>query len=799
VTDTATTQDEARRHRLTTFGTLSLAGPEGDTVLGEHGHHRRRLALLAVLAAAGARGRSRDQLLPLFWPEATQSRARHSLDQLLYALRSSIGDSVFAGVNPVRLDPAVMGSDVGDFNEALERGDVRAAVEAYRGPFLDGFYLSDAPEFERWVEGERSRLATSHAGALERLARSADAAGDHESATRWWGALTDVDPLSSRFAVSRMRALVAAGDHAAALQFAKRYESVVAQELGTRVDPSITALVNEVRASMHLGLAPPLGVPPQLPHPSLPVHAADVADAIDGAAPARSDRAAAPEPPGSMAVRPAKRRRRAVYGIAALLIVTLPAAMFWRSRTGGPSATVASAPAIAVLPLTNVGGDPHDAALVEGLSEELLAVIAKLGRLRVIAHGSAAVFKAGDAAAHRMADSLGVSHVLQGGVQRAGSRLRVQVRLVDARDGSTRWAETYDRELRDVFAVQSDIAGAVAHELDLRLGAGTLARIARRPTSNIAAYELALRGNDPALLRSDTGARRGLEYFLQAVALDSTYAAAWAGLARMHLRVSGTNDTVMSRRARLALAERAALRAIALDDSLAEAHLSLSGVRRINFDPASGEAELRRAVDLDPMNARLHEALAQRYIVTKRPDLALGEARRAVALDPLSASARAEVAHALQASDRCDEALAQLALLQSVRPPLLRASTIAAQCYVRKHMWPQAIAEAQRNLSVTGTRGLPLLGFVLARAGRVDETRRILATLLDQAARHHGSAMDVALVYAALGESDAAFAWLDRAVEERSLGFGPNEDLVASLETDPRYDRFRVMLGIQKR
>jgi hypothetical protein len=108
----------------------------------------------------------------------------------------------------------------------------------------------------------------------------------------------------------------------------------------------------------------------------------------------------------------------------------------------------------------------------------------------VIAHGSAAVFKSGDAAARRMADSLGVSHVLQGGVQRLGSRLRVQVRLVDARDGSTRWAETYDRELRDVFAVQSDIAGAVARELDLRLGAGTLARIERGPTRNIAAYEL---------------------------------------------------------------------------------------------------------------------------------------------------------------------------------------------------------------------------------------------------------------------------------------------------------------------
>jgi len=123
VNDSSRGHDGARRHRLTTFGTLALSGPENDTVLGDHGHHRRRLALLAVLAAAGERGRSRDQLLLLFWPEATQSRARHSLDQLLYALRGSIHDAVFAGVNPVRLNPLVVESDVGAFNTALEQGD----------------------------------------------------------------------------------------------------------------------------------------------------------------------------------------------------------------------------------------------------------------------------------------------------------------------------------------------------------------------------------------------------------------------------------------------------------------------------------------------------------------------------------------------------------------------------------------------------------------------------------------------------------------------------------------------------
>jgi len=143
--------------------------------------------------------------------------------------------------------------------------------------------------------------------------------------------------------------------------------------------------------------------------------------------------------------------------------------------------------------------------------------------------------------------------------------------------------------------------------------------------------------------------------------------------------------------------------------------------------------------------------------------------------------------------------LTQLAPLRALRAPLLRASTIAAQCYARKRMWPEAIAEAQRNLNVSGTRGLATLGFVLARAGRVDEARRVLATLLDRARRTEGSAIDVAVVNAALGENDEAFAWLDRSVEERSFQVELREDLVASLESDPRYGRFRSRLTSQKR
>jgi len=618
------------RYRLRTFGTLALAGREDDTLLGKHGHQHRRLALLAVLAAAGEQGRSRDQLLLLFWPDTTQARARHSLEQLLYAIRSSIDEAVFAGVNPVRLNPVVVSSDVGEFQGALERGDLETAVQEYRGPFLDGFYLSDAPEFEQWLDAERARLERSYSGALERLAQRAEVAQDHATAVGWWRKLAETDAVSSKNATGLIRALMNAGDHAAALQHAEHYEAVVARELGTSVGPAVANLVAEVRAKTK---TEPVAVVKLRPPPP------------------QSAPRAAPVPPRS------PRRRSGPYVLAGVAVFALIAAAAWLRATLGHSTPRSAAErSLAVLPFANVGGDQQDAAFVDGLSEELIAVLAKIPNLRVIDRTSAFVFKNSSAGVRRIGDSLGVSNILQGSVEKAGSQLRVRVRLVDARDGSTRWSAVYDRELKDIFSIQSEIAGAIARQLDLPLGESTLARIKRGSTRNVAAYEHFLRGNDPVLPRSDSGGRAALEHFRQAVALDPDYAAAYAGLARMHVRIAFGDDPELSRPARLALAEQAALKAVALDDSSGWAHLALSMVRRDNYEMASAETELNRAVALEPTNARFRGWLVLLYVVTDRPAEALVESRRALELDPLSPEANAEVAHALLANDRCDEA-----------------------------------------------------------------------------------------------------------------------------------------------
>jgi tetratricopeptide (TPR) repeat protein len=207
---------------------------------------------------------------------------------------------------------------------------------------------------------------------------------------------------------------------------------------------------------------------------------------------------------------------------------------------------------------------------------------------------------------------------------------------------------------------------------------------------------------------------------------------------------------------------------------------------------------LKRAVALEPTTARFHEGLVQLYALTERPAEALVESRRALELDPLSPSANAEVAHALLANARCDEALAQLEKLRSLRPPLNRAGLIAAECYGQKQMWPQAIAEIRRITVNGGPRGQALLGYMLGRAGRPEEARRILAAMLDRSRRTSGGAFDVALVYAGLGDDDQAFIWLDKAVDDRSLGFEWMHTIVNDLRRDPRFEKLGRRAGLQK-
>lgn len=786
-----TSPHTAQPLRLETFGGLRLVGAQAGSA-----HQRKRLALLAVLAASGDRGVSRDVLYAYFWPETSADAARHSLEQLLYALRRSLGESLFSGTNPLLLNPEIITSDWADFERATTRGLLPDAVGLYRGPFLDGFYISDAPEFERWAESERARLAERYKAALVTLAEGADAALVHASAIRWWRMLAVADPLSGRVSCGLMRALAAAGDLAAALREAYRHETVVQQELGSAPDPAVTALARELRAGAAAERAMP-AVSTTPPPQSLGSHEAVAAGSID----------AQIEP--SAVVRSVPRRwtrGRWLLVVGVSLAATLLLATSTRDRSAGAArrsngseTSGANLPTIAVLPFTSHGGDPESEHFADAMTDELITQLAKTGVLRVTARTSAFAFKGHNTDVRAIADSLGVANVLEGSVQRVGSRIRLRVRLANAVEGASRWSDSYDRELEDVFAVQDDIARAVVGALRAELGRDVEPRLVRVARTNLAAYELYLRGKQEWYVRSDSALRLAIDYFNRAIALDSAYAAAYAGVAGAYTLIGTGNYGDYNAREDYRKALTAARKAISLDDSLADGHSVLGFIKTVfERDWTGAEAEFARASELDPTYSQAHLQRSTLFTWLGRNDEAIASARRSQATDPFSAVASAELARALFFARRYDDALAELARTHAIDSGFPRLFLTRGEIYVKKNMLTEAIADLRRAAMVSSRppRANSLLAYALATAGQRDEALRILSELQGRWRAGRIGAFDIAVAYAGLRDYDQAFAWLDRSYDDRSIRPFIMDPIFDDLRADPRFARLRRKLRL---
>ncbi|HEY7767379.1 BTAD domain-containing putative transcriptional regulator [Longimicrobium sp.] len=291
--------------RLELLGDPAFSGPNGP-VRGRAAH-KRRVALLAILAVARGRPVGRERIIGLLWPELTTEAARHNLSESLYVLRKELGEgSVSApAAGDVALNPEAVASDVAEFQDRLEAGDAEGAAALYRGPLLDGFFVGDAPEFERWIDGERDRLARMHATALEGLAQAAEDEGSAIRAVDWWRRLAAHDPFSSRTALRLVRALDAAGERPSALRAAETHAAMLREELGVDPDPDLLALVVRLRADPPRAAAP---VPPLAHRPAAepsPPPPVDPSPAIDPPQPTASPSAtAAPSHPASPASPP---------------------------------------------------------------------------------------------------------------------------------------------------------------------------------------------------------------------------------------------------------------------------------------------------------------------------------------------------------------------------------------------------------------------------------------------------------------------------------------------------------------
>jgi Tol biopolymer transport system component/DNA-binding SARP family transcriptional activator len=272
--------------RVHTFGRLHVRAEAG--LVSGSAAQPRRLAILALLASAGEQGLTRDKVLAYLWPDTEEERARRVLNQALYALRQDLGsDDVFLGTRELRLNPELVSSDVGEFEEALARGKLEDAAARYTGPFLDGFHLPSAPEFDRWVEEERAGLAGSYAESLGKLARRAEARGDWLEAVEWWRKTAAQDPLNGRVALRLMQALVAADDRTGALRHARVYEALLQQELDLPPDREVVAYAEQLRRE-----------PPHAPVPAAATPDASAPPApVTPPAPAEPGPSGAPPPP----------------------------------------------------------------------------------------------------------------------------------------------------------------------------------------------------------------------------------------------------------------------------------------------------------------------------------------------------------------------------------------------------------------------------------------------------------------------------------------------------------------------
>jgi len=772
-------------HELKSLGGLSLADGSGATIEVP----RRRLALLALLAVGGVRGVSRERAVALLWPDNAPESGRHSLDQLLSLTRRQLGDDVFVGGDPLHLNPSVVSSDLGTFEAALAAGDPVAAVNAYGGPFLDGFYLNGAGEFERWAESERQRLAHTFRDALRRLAKAEMDRGDAAGAVAWWRRLAMSDPLASEGAIGLMRALAAAGDRPGAIRHARVYEALVVQQLEMPPDPSVVALVEELRRAPE----------PRAPMPAAGPGATAGAPLIDDAdVPSIEPPIAAPVAPVTEPAPASKPRRRQLTWLGATVVA---AGFVWWSLAAlrRPADTCAGiGHSIAVLPFANSSGDPADEYLSDGLTDELIAGLQGNPGIRVAPRSSSFYYKNKGLPSRDVGRSLGVDCAVEGSLRREGDQIRVTAQLVDVSAGFSVWSALYTQQKRSALALQEQVAHSIADSVLARLGRGRLqASASRRMSRDSIAYDLYLQGRYFLKLRTDGSLARALDRFGAAIARDSTFAPAWAGLADCYA-LQVTWGSAVPREA-FPLAKAAADHALKLDSTRAEVHTSL-GLISLFYDRNWGEAKqhFERALELDPESADAHNFYAWYLESQNRADDAVREIQRAALIEPLSVIFTTRLGTMLARERSPAEAI----------PPLRRAiqldSTDAnpridiALVYSLLAQHDSALANLPPTPRHLGNFEGGIQVFVLARAGKTTAARDALAQLQRLQRTRYVSGEAMAVAFESLGDRDRALAELRRAVAEHSfLIFGARHNPVfRSLRDDRRFQAILATAGV---
>ena len=461
------------------------------------------------------------------------------------------------------------------------------------------------------------------------------------------------------------------------------------------------------------------------------------------------------------------------------------------ASTGRPVSSGSHARAlesIAVLPFVNVSADPDTEYLSDGIAESIIHTLSRLPNLRVMARSTLSRYKGREVDPQAVGEELKVRAVLTGRVFHRGETLVVKTELVDVRDGSQIWGENYNRKFADILALEEEISREISGKLRLKVTGDDTERLTRRATESPEAYRLYLKGLFYLNKRTADGLRKGIELFQQAIELDPEYAMAYAGIAHSY-NALGFYQHLPPREA-FPRAKAAASRALELDGSLGEARTVLAvGRLWYEWDWSGAEEEFRRAIASSPDFVHAHHFYGIFLTARERLEEGLVELHRAQELDPLSLPARASLGLCLYLGRRYDEAIVELEKLVEMDSTFAVAHHVLCMNLTQKQAWAKAIDSATRAVNLSGRDPfrLSLLGAGLAASGRQAGAEAILAELDALPAGRYVSAVDIAFVHVALGQLNAAFDWLEKALAERAWG-------LALLRVDPRVDPLRADL-----
>jgi TolB-like protein/Tfp pilus assembly protein PilF len=478
-----------------------------------------------------------------------------------------------------------------------------------------------------------------------------------------------------------------------------------------------------------------------------------------------------------------KRRWRLATGLALVVLLLASGGWYYHQRHRGPAGGAGQPiDTIAVLPLTDGGADPNLDFLTDGLTESLIHRLSQLGKLKVRPFNSVERYKQAKPDTRDVARDLEVQAIVSGRVSKQNDDLAISIELVDARDNSTIWGGSYHRKFGDIFAIQDEIAREITESLRLNLTGEEKQRLVKRDTANAEAYQLYLLGRYHTNRRTPESLDKAADYLRKAIEKDPSYALAYAGLADCYALLgwySGRDPNEFFRKAKVE-----ALRALELDESLAEAHTSLAIIATYgDWDWPAAESHYRRAIELNPNYVTAHHWYALYLTWMGRHDEALLEASRERDLDPLSLVAHSNLAAVLYFARRYDEAISQARDTIRMDQNYPVSHLVLGWAFVAKKRYPEATDEIQKAIRLSADETyLSNLGYVHAISGKIEAARQVLAELTKIDNQRHVPPSDVALVHVGLGNKDLAFEWLNKAYSQRDAG------LLVVLKVNPWFE-----------